>query len=207
VSARSSCAGRTWAHQTQEDHVGPGRPHRVKSVIHRRLRHAQPAGQIRANRWQRIGRAVVLHDATPSVAELRRAALIVLGPRAALTSLTALAEWGLTGWDRAAIHVLVPRGARVVRPAGLPLRVHYTGTWSSETIHPGRQLHRPAHAAVVAAAGFAHPRPACGILAAAFQQRLVRAGDLVDASNARLVSGIARPCSPQRTTSRRAPRR
>lgn len=138
-------------------------------------------GQFRANRWQRIGRAAILHNGVPTADELRRAALIVLGPRAVLTAFTALEEWGVNGWERETVHVLVPRGARVTRPSGLPLRVHYTGDWSSVRMHDGRRLHRPASAAVVAASTFAQPRPACGILAAAVQQRILRPRDLVEA--------------------------
>jgi hypothetical protein len=137
--------------------------------------------QIRARRWQRIGRAVVMHNGPPTRGELRAAALINLGPRAALTSFTALEDWGLDDWERDPIHVLVPRGARVRRPAGLHLRVHYTDRWSPDTMHAARRLHRPAHAAVLAAASFERPRPACGVLAAVVQQRLVRPGDLIAA--------------------------
>jgi hypothetical protein len=138
-------------------------------------------GHVRAARWQRIGRAVILHNSTPTANELRRAALIVLGPRVALTSFTALDEWGLKGWERDAIHVLVPRGARVVRPPVLHLRVHYVGVWRPTALHSGRRLHRPAQAALRAAAAFERPRPACGVLAAVVQQRLVRPGELLAA--------------------------
>jgi hypothetical protein len=137
--------------------------------------------QIRANRWQRIGRAVVLHNSAMSAEEVRRAAAIVLGPRAILTAFTALDEWGLQGWERDAVHVLVPRGARVVRPDGLPLRVHYTANWNRAARQARRFLHRPAPAAVLAASTFTRARPACGILAATVQQRLVRPADLVAA--------------------------
>ena len=137
--------------------------------------------QFRAHRWQRVGRAAVLHNGAPTADELRRAALIVLGPRVVLTAFTGLAEWGLVGWEREPVHVLVPRGARVKRPQGLPLRIHYTGDWGRVRMHDGRRLHRPAPAAVVAASTFALPRPACGILAATVQQRIARPNDLIRA--------------------------
>jgi hypothetical protein len=135
---------------------------------------------VAARRWQRIGRAFVLHTGTPTPHELRRAALINMGPRAVLTAFTALEEWGLVGWEREVIHVLVPRGARVRRPAELQLRVHYTDLWEASPRHVGRALHRPAAAAVRAAATFAGIRPACAILAAVVQQRLVRPGEVLD---------------------------
>lgn len=142
---------------------------------------SQIRANVDANRWRRIGRAIVLHNGEPSQRELGQVALVVLGPRAVLTSFTALDVWGLEGWERDPIHVLVPRGARVARPDGLPLRIHYTDHWRPETLHNGRGLHRAAYAAVLAAASFARPRPACGLLAAVVQQRLVRSTDLVDA--------------------------
>ena len=140
--------------------------------------------QLEARRWQRIGRAVIRHNAAPTAAERRRAALIVLGPRAVLTSFTAAEEWGLSGWEREPIHVLVPRGARVRRPAELPIRVHYTDLWSPASIVRGRGLHRLGPAAIIAASSFAGARPACGILAATVQQRLITPGELVGAVEA-----------------------
>lgn len=59
---------------------------------------------------------MIKHNGPPTAAECRQAALIVLGPRAVLTSFTAAEEWGLNGWEREAVHVLVPRGARVSGP-------------------------------------------------------------------------------------------
>jgi hypothetical protein len=144
----------------------------------------QIRANLRANRWQQIGRAIVWHNGEPTTDELRQAALVVLGPRAALTSFTGLAEWGLEGWDRDPIHVLVPRGARVRRPDGLRLRIHYTDHWRPEDMHRARRLHRPAQAAVLAAASFVGPRPACGVLAAVVQQRLARAADVTAAVEA-----------------------
>lgn len=108
--------------------------------------------------------------------EFIRAALINQGPRAVATAFTAAELFGLTGWERDEVHVLVPRGARV-RP--LPnVRIHYVGSWSATSCHPVRPLHSLAPALVVASATFAEARPACGILAAAVQQRLMRAIDL-----------------------------
>jgi hypothetical protein len=135
--------------------------------------------QVRAHRWQRIGRAVIRHNGEVTAAELRRVALIVLGPRAVLTAYTALEAWGLTGWQRDRIQVLVPRGARVVRPSELDMRVHYTDNWRTNDMHLQRGLHRAAPAAVLAAGTSPHPRTACGVLAAVVQQRLVRPEDLV----------------------------
>lgn len=134
--------------------------------------------QLDARRWQRVGRAIVLHNGPLQPEERRQVALLNCGPRAALTGFTAATELGLTGWERESVHVLVPGGARITRVPGIPLRVHYTGDWDAVDLLRGRGLHCLRAALVVAASGFAKPRPACGILAAGVQQRLVRPREL-----------------------------
>lgn len=99
-------------------------------------------------------------------------ALVNHGPRSVLTSFTAAEQCGMTGWERDEIHVLVPAGARVVHAPWT--RTHYTGDWAAVRRHPVRPVHALAPALVTAAAGFSQPRPACGILAAGVQQRLVQ---------------------------------
>ncbi len=135
-------------------------------------------GQLQARRWQRVGRAVVLHNGPLRVAERRQAALVNCGPRAVLTAFTAAEAHGLAGWTREELHVLVPCGARIRRPAGLKLRVHYTRDWPAVERLPARQLHAAAPALALAAGTFSRPRPACGLLAAGVQQRLVTADQL-----------------------------
>jgi len=135
--------------------------------------------QLRARRWQRVGRAIVRHNGPLDHDERIRVALVNQGPRAVATAFTAAEQFGLTGWERDEIHVLVPRGARVGQLPGV--RIHYVGRWSAVPRHPVRPLHLLAPALVVAAATFAEARPACGILAAAVQQRLLRPADLATA--------------------------
>jgi hypothetical protein len=133
--------------------------------------------QLAAGRWQRCGRAVVLHGGPLTPEDRREIALVNCGDRAVLTAFTAAELHGLRGWERPTIHVLLPAGTRV-RDVLRPVRLHYTGDWSRVDAVPGRQLHRCAPALVVAASTFDHPRPACGILAAGVQQRLVTADQL-----------------------------
>jgi hypothetical protein len=141
----------------------------------------QVDAQLRARRWQRIGQAVVLHNDQPSLVELRRVALLNCGPRAALTAFTAAEEFGLRSWERAEVHVLVPGGTHVPRLPRVPMRPHYIGVWQPDDILRVRNLHRAAPALVRAASTFRTPRPACGLLAAGVQQRLVTAAQLRDA--------------------------
>lgn len=102
--------------------------------------------------------------------------MINCGPRAVLTSFIALEEWGLTGWSRAEVHVLAPSGTARPRLRGPVL--HRTGDWSAVDLAPVRRLHRVAAAAVLAASSFPTHRSACGLLAAADQQRLTSPTDL-----------------------------
>jgi hypothetical protein len=131
---------------------------------------------LRARRWQMLGRPVVLHNGPVSRAQREHAALISCGPRAALTSFTAMTRWGLTGWDRGEIHVLVPVGTR--RPVFAGLVMHRSVEWSAADIAPLRRLHRPAAALVLATQGLPAVRHACALLAAGVQQRLVVASAL-----------------------------
>lgn len=135
--------------------------------------------QLNAGRWQRVGRALVLHSGPLHPDELQAVALVNCGPRAALTSFTAAQMRGLKGWAREGIHVLVPGGARILRPPGVPLIVHWSSDWAAEQVLGER--HALAPALLLAAGSFASPRPACGILAAGVQQRLVTAGELATA--------------------------
>jgi hypothetical protein len=134
------------------------------------------ASQLHSRRWQRCGKAIVLHNGPLTAAQHRRAALIDSGPRAVLTSFTAAEVWGLRGWERREVHVLVPNGAR--RPTLTGVVVHQTSAWSATDIAAARRLHRLAPSLVLGASSFPTARPGCGLLAAAVQQRLLGADQL-----------------------------
>jgi hypothetical protein len=139
--------------------------------------------QLDAHRWQRCGMAVVLHNGPLPPDELPEIARLNCGPRAALTAFTAAHERGLKGWERDSVHVLVPGGARIHRPPGLAIRVHWASDWHSEPVFAGSHALAPALA--LAAGTFAKPRPACGLLAAGVQQRLVTSTQLHSAVSER----------------------
>lgn len=134
------------------------------------------AAQLAADRWRRIGTAIVLHNGVINRAQAERVALINCGPRAVLTSFTAAAHWGLQNWGRPEIHVMAPAGTSRPKLRGLVL--HRTADWSNARVARGRRLHLLAPALLVAASSFPTSRPGCGILAAAVQQRLLGAADL-----------------------------
>ena len=111
-------------------------------------------------------------------AEQIECVLINYGPRCVLTSFTSVELAGLDGWARDPIHVLVPRSAHRPALGAIPLRVHYIRDWTRADLHRSRPHHRLEPALILAAAGFDSARPACGILAAAVQQRLTTAARL-----------------------------
>ena len=137
--------------------------------------------QFDARRWQRVGRAIVLHNAELTPDERNVAALINAGPRSLLTGFTAAFAYGLRGWERPWTDVLVPAGARIRRVPSLPVRVHYTGAWESVRTNRSRWTEALAPALLRAAGTLAGPRAACGLLAASVQQRLLRPSALIDA--------------------------
>jgi hypothetical protein len=134
------------------------------------------AANLAARRWRRFGSAVLLHNGTPTRAQRERAMLINCGPRSVLTSFTAAACWGLTGWEREELHVLAPAGTR--RPNLDRLVLHRAVDWDGTATVPTRRLHRLAPSLIVAAGSFPTARPACAILASGVQQRLVTASAL-----------------------------
>jgi len=129
-----------------------------------------------AKRWQRVGRAIVLH-AGPLTREQRwHAALINVGPRSVLTGFTAAEFAGLHGWLRPEVHVLAPYGAKARRLVEPNVVLHRCQAWPVPTWSNYRC--EELGSALVRAAGTLDARPACGLLAAAVQQRLVTAEQL-----------------------------
>lgn len=133
--------------------------------------------QLAAGRWQRRGHAIVLHNGPLTQAQRWFVARMHTGSRSALTAFTAVQALGLTGWERTEVHVLVPRGARLLT-CPVPIELHRVHDWTAVRLHPNRTIHDCSAAVLVAAGSFPTARPACGIVAAAVQQRLVGVQDL-----------------------------
>lgn len=146
------------------------------------------AANLAATRWQRCGRAIVLHSGELTREQRWRVASVNCGRNSVLTAFTAAEFAGLAGWLRPEIHVLDQPGARKPRDCGLPIRLHRTSEWPV-TRWRGYRSHIPAAALIVAASSLDSVRPACAILAAAVQQRLVTAeallGELAKAGRTR----------------------
>jgi very-short-patch-repair endonuclease len=112
--------------------------------------------------------------------QMRHAALLHAGERAALDSLTALELRGFANWWTEEIEVLVPHGV-VVSP--LPgVRLHHTRHLDQidRTTVGGLSCVTAARATVNAASRQRGRRGAAGLVLAAVQQRIVAPGDLLD---------------------------
>jgi hypothetical protein len=135
------------------------------------------AGEIAAGRWQRAGIAIVMHNGPLTRSQRWRVARLHGGPRAILTAFTAAEAYGLTGWERDTTHLLAPAGTRLRAGCPVPVVLHLHGP---TVIRQNRRrgIEYLPDALVRAATTFPMPRAACGLLAAAVQQRRLRAGDL-----------------------------
>ncbi|MEJ5944226.1 hypothetical protein WDZ17_02825 [Pseudokineococcus basanitobsidens] len=153
--AQSGCVARR---QLREHGVGP-------DVVRRRTG---------SRRWQRAGpRVVVLHTGPLDPGARRWAALLHVGPGAALAAWTALGVHGLQGWPRDEVHVAVPRGgSRTPQLPGLVVHLAHRDGRDEVTSRAGLPLHGVERAALDAASWSAAPRAAGGVLAATVQQRL-----------------------------------
>lgn len=146
------------------------------------VRHGYSAAQIRAQldagRWRRYGYAIVRHNGPLSRQQRWYVARIHGGPHALLTGFTAAEACGLRGWERDAVDVLIPRGARASPRAPVPTSWHRVRDWTRVRRYREAAVHLLPQALLVAAASFDEPRSACGILAAAVQQQLVSSARL-----------------------------
>lgn len=138
-------------------------------------------GHLDARRWRRWGAAIALHNGPLSTEQRWAVARIHGGRQALLTGFTVAEALGLRGWHRDEVDLLLPLGARVSTRSPVPLRAHRVRDWDRvRRIGARSPMHYRADALLVAAATFPSARSACGLLAAAVQQRLVRAAQLTE---------------------------
>lgn len=133
---------------------------------------AQVRAQLDARRWRRWGHAIVLHNGPLTREERWYVARAHAGPGAVLTAFTAVEAYGLQGWEREEAHVLARPGAHGAANCPVSLRTHHVRDWTRVRRHPDGPVQVLAQSLLVASASFPSARPACGLLAAAVQQRL-----------------------------------
>lgn len=136
----------------------------------------QVLAQIESGRWRQVNEAVVVLHNGPLRPEQRELAAVFSAPGpVALAGLTAAAKWGLKGFETDAVHVVVPRGSRLLELPGIDVVVHESRRFDAGDVrflgHPPRVA--AARALVDAAAWSASDRRAARIVVAGVQQRLV----------------------------------
>lgn len=100
------------------------------------LTRAEVRADVRARRWQRVGRHVIVVHTGPLVDRtVLWAAVLSGGPRARLDGASALIAAGLTGFDVDRHRVSVPRGARTFRDPLVDVR--QTRRWRADDLFKG----------------------------------------------------------------------
>lgn len=140
--------------------------------------------QLQARRWTGWGAHVVLlHNADPTPRQQMWAAVLDAGEPSALASHTALALWGFRSFavEASAVHLVVPRGAKVHRWPGLVVHESRRVQPDEHVVRQGLPCTPVARSALDAAAWQPWPRFACALLAAVVQQRLCTVDDVDEA--------------------------
>ncbi|HST49700.1 hypothetical protein [Jatrophihabitans sp.] len=151
----------------------------VPDLLRRGATRSRVSANLAAKRWQRLGRAIVLHAGPLTRHERWHVALVNCGRRGMLTSFTAMEFAGLQGWERPDIHVLIPHGMAGRPVAGFPVMLHYSSGWPVRRWRQYR-CQELAGALLRAAGSCDQVRSACGLLAAGVQQRLVGPDRIAD---------------------------
>jgi hypothetical protein len=145
---------------------------------------AEIRAQLAAKRWRRWGYAIVLHNGPLTRQQNWYVARAHGGPGALLTGFTAAEAYGLHGWERDQVDVLQRPGTSGATGCPGLLARHTVRDWSTVRRHRMYAVQVLPQALLVAAGSFDGGRPACGLLAAAVQQRLVTRVGLADALRA-----------------------
>jgi hypothetical protein len=124
-------------------------------------------------RWQECGRAIVLHNAGVSDRQLRWAAILTAPGPAIISGRSGAARYGLRGFQALDIDVLVAINARPVHIDGVAWRRCLNLDRVAIASVNGPPTAAPARCVIDAAGWTRQPRAACGLVAAAVQQRVV----------------------------------
>ncbi|GAA1839025.1 hypothetical protein GCM10009714_21150 [Microlunatus capsulatus] len=148
------------------------------------LNHFEIRAQLQARRWTAWGAHVVLlHNGDPTPRQRMWAAVLDAGEPAALASHTALELWGFRSFaaESSAVHLVVPRGAKVHRWPGLVVHESRRLQPDEHVLRQGLPCTPAARSTLDAAAWQPWPRFACALLAAVVQQRVCTVDDVDEA--------------------------
>lgn len=135
--------------------------------------------RIGSGEWQPYGTKVIATTGAPLTREQScRAAVLHVGPRACLAGLTALEWWGLDGWARTEVHLLVPAGTHATPLPGVSIHrsVRLSGAERSEI--DGVPVTTAARAVLDGARWQRSPSAAAGLVFAAVAQALTSAEEI-----------------------------
>jgi very-short-patch-repair endonuclease len=144
------------------------------------LSRGEVKAQLRARRWQAIGRHCVATHNGPVTMDARYwVAVLEAGPRALIDGESSLLLAGLEHYTSNRTRVSVPRGARI-RHRGTSLDIRQTRRWCADDKAPGSRVPRTrnAVASVRAALWARSDRQASLLMTMAVQQGLVAVDDL-----------------------------
>ena len=161
------------------------RQHQVvgrRQLIERRVPRWLIKAEFQAERWRRHSRQVIVLHRGPLTAEAAWwAAILGVGPRAALDGVTALQAAGMKGIDERRLHVIAPKGSKPQPAPGVHL--HESRRFRAEDVLDAGGLRRvrPAVAAVHAALWAVSDRQAQLFVLACVQQRLAPVAAVAEA--------------------------
>lgn len=143
--------------------------------------HDHTRSQLTAQRWQAVGpRVIALMTGSLTAEQMRHAALLHAGDRAALDAVTVLQLRGFTGWSGDDVEILVPHGSVVSPLRGV--RIHHSRHFEDvdRTRVAGLACVTAARATIDAASRQRGRRSAAGLVLAAVQQRIVAPGEVLE---------------------------
>src|SRR3954454_10493611 len=139
---------------------------------------AQLAAELAGRRWRRLNEHVMAtHNGPLTRRQAMWAVVLSAPPPTLLCSLTVYELYTVPRHETEQIHVLVPRGARVLRVPGVRMKVHETRRFPAAEDVRGKEglpITLLARAAVDAAAGTCDVRAAWRVTVGPVQARLLR---------------------------------
>jgi hypothetical protein len=140
----------------------------------------QVRAQLDAGRWRALNdSAIAVHNGPLTVTQKRWAATFSAPPPVALCGLTGLTCHRVIGFETPAVHILVARGARVLRPLGVNLVVYESRRFTAHDVLPRfPPITTVERAAIDAAVWSADIITATRLVTAPIQQRRTTAGRL-----------------------------